>query len=177
MVLPRNIARKVITFLTGFGPFMKHLYNMDPKSHETDKCCVCNEGGSVECPLHFIFECEGLRWDREKIFGQLWLDPCNRPALAGPTQDKGSRAQANRPQATNTTIRPANNALAGLASQAGNSSFNVPHPLSFLSSWTIKQIQDFVSVDSFLEVYVPQHIGDTSLISKTVSPVVQASLI
>ena len=109
----------------------------------------------------------------------LWptlVRPMYRPALAGPIQGKGSTAETNRSQANNTTIRPANNALAGLTSQAGNSSFNVPHPLSSLYSWTIKQIQEFVSVDSFLEVYVPQHIGDTSLISKTVSPVVQAAL-
>ena len=127
--------------------------------------------------MHFIFECEALKWDRENIFGQFWLNPCNRPALAGPIQNKGSKdtAQAIWPQASQTTIRPANNALAGLASQAGNSSYNVPHPLSFLSSWTIKQIQEFVSVDSFLEVYVPQHIGDTGLNCKTVSPVVHAA--
>ena len=175
LALPRNTARNVISFLTGHGTFMKHLYKMDPIFYKTDECRVCNEGGSVECPLHFIFECEALKWDRERIFGQFWLDPCNRPALAGPRQGKGSAARNNVSQATNTTIRPANNALAGLASQAGNSSFNVPHPLSSLYSWTIKQIQEFVSIDSFLEVYVPQHIGDAHLNSKSVSPVVQAA--
>ena len=94
----------------------------------------------------------------------------------GPNQGTGSRAKTKRPHATKNTNRPANNALASLACQAGTSSFNMPHPLSFLSSWTIKQIQEFVSVDSFLEVYVPQHIGDTGLTYKTVSPVVQAAL-
>ena len=55
MKLPRQSARSVITFLTGFGPFMKHFYQMDQNFYKTDKCCVCKEGGSVECPLHFIF--------------------------------------------------------------------------------------------------------------------------
>ena len=55
MKLPRQSARNVIAFLTGFGPFMKHFYQMDQNFYKTDKCCVCKEGGSVECPLHFIF--------------------------------------------------------------------------------------------------------------------------
>ena len=129
--------------------------------------------------MHFIFECEGLKWDREKIFGQFWLNPCNRPALAGPIQNKGSNdtAQAIRPQASQSIIRPANNALAGMVSQVSNCSFNMPHPLSSLNSWTIKQIHEFVSVDSLLEVYVPQHIGESGLNFKTASPVVHAAQI
>ena len=47
MELPKQLARNVVTFLTGFGPFMKHFYNMDPDFYKTDECRVCNEGGSV----------------------------------------------------------------------------------------------------------------------------------
>ena len=112
---------------------------MDPKFYKTDKCRVCKEGGSVECPLHFTFECDGLQWDRKKIFGQLWLEPCDKPVKTGLTQKFGSKAKAKRPKACNAIIRPANKALAGLAcqteaSQAGTSSFNVFHPFSSLSS-------------------------------------------
>ena len=38
MELPRQEARKVVTFLTGIGPFMKQLYNMDPNFYKTDEC-------------------------------------------------------------------------------------------------------------------------------------------
>ena len=115
MRIPKQSARNVIALLTGFGPFMKHFYQMDQNFYKTDKCCVCKEGGSVECPLHFIFECEGLKWDRENIFGQLWLEPCDRPAKASLTQNKGNKAKTNRSIA-NVIIRPANNVLASLAS-------------------------------------------------------------
>ena len=138
---------------------------MDPKLYETDECRVCNEGGSVECPLHFIFECDGLQWDREKIFGQLWPEPCDRPVKTGLTQKYGGKVKAKRPMTYNAIIRPANKALADLAchdevSLVGTSSFNMFHPFSSLSSWTIKQIQEFVSVDSFLEVFVLQQTGN-----------------
>ena len=180
MRIPKQSARNVIALLTGFGPFMKHFYQMDQNFYKTDKCRVCKEGGSVECPLHFIFECEALKWDREKIFGQLWPEPCDRPTKVSLTHKNGSKAQANRPQANNAIIRPANNVLAGLAcqtgaSQAGNSSFNMPHPSSSLFSWTVKQIQEFVSVDSFLEVYVLQQIGNANLESRNASLGVQAA--
>ena len=130
-------------------------------------------------PLHLIFECEALKWDRENLFGQYWPTPCNRPALASPRQNKGSNdmAQANRLKACDPILNPANIALAGMVSQVRNSSFNVPHPLSFLNSWTIKQILEFVSVDSLLEVYVPQHIGESGLNYNTASPVVHAAQI
>ena len=36
--LPKQTARNVIAFLTGFGPFMKHFYQMDPKFYKTDEC-------------------------------------------------------------------------------------------------------------------------------------------
>ena len=36
--LPKQTARNVIAFLTGFGPFMKHFYQMDPKFYNTDEC-------------------------------------------------------------------------------------------------------------------------------------------
>ena len=120
----------------------------------------------------FIFECEVLRWDREKIFGQLWPEPCDRPVKTGLTQKFGSKVKAKRPQTNNATIRPANKALAGLACQteaiqAGTSSFNVFHPFSSLSSWTIKQIQEFVSVDSFQDVCVLKQSGDDLQCRKT----------
>ena len=145
---------------------------MDQELYKTDKCQVCKEGGSVECPLHFIFECDGLQWDREKIFGQLWPAPCDRPAKAGLTQKYDSKAKVKRPRANNTIIRPANEALADLASQsktslAGTSSSNMCHPFSSLSSWTVKQIQEFVSVDSFLEVCVLQQSGNDLEFRKT----------
>ena len=41
--LLKQTARNVIAFLTGFGPFMKHFYQMDPKFYKTDKCQVCKE--------------------------------------------------------------------------------------------------------------------------------------
>ena len=126
----------------------------------------------MECPLHFIFECHGLQWDRERIFGQLWLPPCDRPAKVGRTQKYGSKAKVKRLSANNTTIRPANKALADLASQseaslAGTSSSNMCHPFSSLSSWTVKQVQEFVSVDSFLEVCVLEQSGNDLNLRKT----------
>ena len=79
---------------------------------------------------------------------------------------------AKRQQTNNAIIRPANKVLAGLACQnevslARTSSFNVFHPFSSLSSWTIKQIQEFVSVDSFLEVFVLQQTGNDLEFRKT----------
>ena len=47
MELPKQYARNVVAFLTGFGPFLKHLYKIDPVFYETDKCPVWKEGGSV----------------------------------------------------------------------------------------------------------------------------------
>ena len=126
----------------------------------------------MECPLHFIFECDGLQWDRERIFGQLWLPPCDRPAKAGRSQKYG-KAKVKRPRANNTIIGPANKDLAGLASRcdkaslAGTSSYNLCHPFSSLSSWTVKQVQEFVSVDSFLEVCVLQQSGNDLEFRKT----------
>ena len=126
----------------------------------------------MECPLHFIFECDALQWDRERIFGQLWLPPCDKPAKVGQSQKYG-KAKVKRPRANNTIIGPANKDLAGLASQsgkaslAGTSSYNLCHPFSSLSSWTIKQVQEFVSVDSFLEVCVLEQNGNDLQSRKT----------
>ena len=99
----------------GFGLYRKYLYKTAPKLYETDKCQVCKEEGSMECSLHFIF-CDGLQLDDKRTLGQLWIPPCDRPAKAGRTQKYGSKAKVKRPSANNTTIRPANKALADLAS-------------------------------------------------------------
>ena len=156
----------------GFGLYRKYLYKTVPKLYETDKCQVCKEGGSMECSLHFIF-CDGLQLGDKRILGQLWIPPCDRPAKAGRTQKYGSKAKVKRPRANNTIIGPANKVLAGLARQcgeaslAGTSLYNLCHPFSSLSSWTVKQIQEFVSVNSFLEVYILQQIGNANLESRS----------
>ena len=106
----------------------------------------------------------------------LWTtvaSPCDRPAKVGLKQKYGSKAKVKRPRANNTIIGPANKDLAGLASQcdeaslAGTSSYNLCHPFSSLSSWTVKQVQEFVSVDSFLEVCVLEQNGNDLNLRKT----------
>ena len=150
---------------------------MDPDFYKTDKCHACKEGGSTESPLHLIFKCEVFKWDRKRIFCQQGLPSCDRLALASPSLKKGNKhaTQTNRSKGSHTTLRPANNELAGRLSQVSNSSFNMPHPFSYLNSWTIKQILKFVSVDSLMEVYVPQHKGESGLNYKTASTVVHAA--
>ena len=163
----RQSARNVVSFLTGFGPFMKHLMLINPTKYKSDECQICFEGGSEESPQHLLFECKAMQWDRNFIFGQHWPLPTDRPILASLSKNHGGTAQAIQLQASQL-INPANSALAGRVSQVSTSSSNVPHPLSF-SEWTIKQIHEFVSIDSLTAVYVTHYTGESDLKIKAAS--------
>ena len=71
-------------------------------------------------------------------------------------------------------IGPGNNALLGKVSRVSTSSSNLFHPTSF--SWTINQINEFVSVDSLIVIFVQKHMGEPDLLSKSGSAVVHAAL-
>ena len=130
-------------------------------------------GGSEETPYHLLFECEAVQWDRELIFGQKWPTFTDRPSLDSLYNSNYEPALAIQPQA-NQTIRPANNALAGRVNQVSSSSYTVSPFFSF-SSWTIKQIHEFVSIDSLTAVYVTHHTGESDLKIKAASTNVQVA--
>ena len=161
LALPRLEAKNIVSFLTGFGPFKRHLMKIDPKTHQYGECRACKEGGSLESPEHLIYECEDLQWDREFIFGHKWPilgDPpvCSTNCITRPA---AASLQAGQ------HVRPANSALAGQVRRVSNRSYT-----SFpSSSWTIDQIREFVSVDSLSEIFVQYHIpmGETEVLNST----------
>ena len=173
MALDKKSVRKIVSFLTGFGPFKKHLKKFNPSADESDECRVCLEGGSEETPYHLLFDCEAVQWDRELIFGQKWPTFDDRQALASQENRNVSPVLAIQPQ-PNIIIRPANSALAGKVKQVSSSSYTVPPSFSF-SSWTIKQIHEFVSIDSLTAVYVTHHTGESDLKIKAASTNVQVA--
>ena len=119
--------------------------------------------------------------------GRLVLASSNhnhgRPAQAirleasQPTHNHGNQTQAIR-QDVCQPLAPANSALAGIASQVGSSSSSASYqPFSF-SDWELKQIHEFVSIDSLLVVYVQDHTGELDsepLGSKATSPTVHVA--
>ena len=67
-------------------------------------------------------------------------------------------------------VRPANSALTGRVSRVSTSTTNSFHPNSFL--WTINQINEFVSVDSLIEIFVQHNnVAESDLLSKSDSAV------
>ena len=61
LALPRVTAKKIVSFLTGFGPYLRHLTKINPKKYKCTECRVCFEGGSTESPEHFMFECMAIK--------------------------------------------------------------------------------------------------------------------
>ena len=111
-------------------------------------------------------------------FWPTWPSPTFWPALASlsknPSKGNVGTAQAIQQQASQLMVSPANSALAGVVSKVSTSSYNMSH-MCFFSNWTIKQIHEFVSVDSLMAVYVTQHMGESGLNIKTASTLVHAA--
>ena len=104
----------------------------------------------------------------QKLYFWWTLD---QPIMA--SQPTNSSALATQLQASQI-LKPANKALAGKVSRVSNSSSNMSHPSSFFV-WTIKQTYEFVSVDSLINVYVLQYMGESGLCIKTASALVPAA--
>ena len=100
--------------------------------------------------------------------------PLDKPSMASPTHDHGMHTQAIRPGASQSShnhgrqtqairqracqpLMPANSAWAGTTSQVSSSSSNASSPFSF-SDWTIKQIHEFVSIDSLSRLFMSKII-------------------
>ena len=99
-----------------------------------------------------------MQWDRKPIFGHECLSSYQHN-LHG-QQSNGSTLVHRQ---VSHIVCPANNALACQVRRVSTSSSNVSHPTSF--SWTINQINEFVSVDSLIEIFVQKHMGEPDLLS------------